>query len=444
MKVYENREAFIPYSRKDIIEICLEDGNLEKGELQKFQDFCLLLSAYYHFKFHYTMEKLKENYAPFNPDADTKSRTNYTTAQLAEMEANVVAGFQTILEQANYAPVSQENLQKAFQEASLIELKTNVDFNDFDQMVCYYRGDTEKTISVKKFLKKVDLKIDTFERVALLIKCKKYDYFKAKKVKIKKLNFTPGQMYIYLYKNIPEYDLEFLFPNIKVSMTLKDRLLLGVPAVGAAVPLLLKTLPQLLLVIGVIILIIFGPNYAEKLNVRVNQEDVKDVMRILLATFSLLVAVGGFAFKQYTTYKNKLIKFQKDVTETLFFKSLALNAGVFQSLIDAAEEEECKEIILAYYHLLTSERPLTPEQLDNTIEEWMETKFDTKIDFDINGPLNNLTKIKGKIIKDGEDEISSPEIPLLTYDEQGCCQILPLDDAKKLIDYIWDNAFRYA
>lgn len=444
MKVYENREAFIPYSRKDIIEICLEDGNLEKAELQKFQDFCLLLSAYYHFKFHYTMEKLKENYAPFNPDADTKSRTNYTTAQLGEMEANVVAGFQTILEQANYAPVSQENLQKAFQEASLIELKTNVDFNDFDQMVCYYRGDTEKTISVKKILKKVDLKIDTFERVALLIKCKKSDYFKAKKVKIEKLNFTPGQMYIYLYKNIPEYDLEFLFPNIKVSMTLKDRLLLGVPAVGAAVPLLLKTLPQLLLVIGVIILIIFGPNYAAKLNVRANQEDVKDVMRILLATFSLLVAVGGFAFKQYTTYKNKLIKFQKDVTETLFFKSLALNAGVFQSLIDAAEEEECKEIILAYYHLLTSERPLTSEQLDNKIEKWMETKFDTKIDFDINGPLNNLTKIKGKIIKDGEDEISSPEIPLLTYDEQGCCQILPLDDAKKLIDYIWDNAFRYA
>lgn len=444
MTVDENREAFIPYSRKDIIEICLEDGNLEKAELQKFYDFCLLLSAYYHFKFHYTMEKLKENYAPFNPDADTKSRTNYTTAQLGEMEANVVGGFQTILEQANYAPVSQENLQKAFQEASLIELKTNVDFNDFDQMVCYYRGDTQKTISVKKILKKVDLKIDTFERVALLIKCKNSDYFKAKKVKIEKLNFTPGQMYIYLYKNIPEYDLEFLFPNIKVSMTWKDRLLLGVPAVGAAVPLLLKTLPQLLLVIGVIILIIFGPNYAEKLNVRANQEDVKDVMRILLATFSLLVAVGGFAFKQYTTYKNKLIKFQKDVTETLFFKSLALNAGVFQSLIDAAEEEECKEIILAYYHLLTSERPLTPEQLDNKIEEWMETKFDTKIDFDINGPLNNLTKIKGKIIKDGEDEINTPEIPLLTYTQEGACQILPLDDAQKLIDYIWDNAFRYA
>ncbi|MGB3514367.1 MAG: TMEM143 family protein [Microcoleaceae cyanobacterium] len=444
MTVYENREAFIPYSRKDIIQMCLEDGNFKPTDIQKFQDFCLLLSAYYHFKLHHTMEKLKENYAPFNPDADTKSRTIYTKAQLTNMEANVVKSFKTILEQANYAPVSKKILQKAFDAASLIELKTDVNFDDFDQMVCYYRGDTDKTILVKKLWKKVSRKVDIFERVALLIKCKNYDYFEAQKVNVKKLHFTPGQMYIYLYKNIPEYDLEFLFPNVKVSMTLKDRLFLGVPAVGAAIPLLVKILPQLLLIIGVIILIVFGPDYTEQLNLKPNQEDVKDVMRILVATFSLLVALGGFAFKQYTKYKNKLIKFQKDVTETLFFKSLALNGGVFQSLIDAAEEEECKEIILAYYHLLTSDMPLTPEQLDDKIEEWMDRKFDTKIDFDIKGPLNNLTQIQGKVIGDGESEENTSDIPLLTYDERGCCQILPIDDAKQLIDYVWDNAFRYA
>ena len=39
---------------------------------------------------------------------------------------------------------------------------------------------------------------------------------------------------------------------------------------------------------------------------------------------------------------------------------------------DAAEEEETKEIILVYYHLLTSPDPLTPAQLDDRIERWME------------------------------------------------------------------------
>lgn len=253
----------------------------------------------------------------------------------------------------------------------------------------------------------------------------------------------PSKIYLYLYKNIPKDDIEFLFPNIKISMTLKDRLMLIVPAIGAAVPIALKILPQLLLIIGVIIFLVFGPSYVERLNLKANQEDIKNMTEILIATLSLLLTLGGFCFKQYTQYKNKHIKFQKQVTETLFFKNIANNLGVFQSLVDDAEEEECKEIILVYYHLLTSNTPLTPKQLDNKIEAWMEQNFDTKIDFDINGPLNNLAKIKGKIISDVKSEEEIPEISLLTYDKNGCCQVLSIDNAKKLIDHIWDNLFVY-
>ena len=93
--------------------------------------------------------------------------------------------------------------------------------------------------------------------------------------------------------------------------------------------------------------------------------------------------------------------------------------------------------------MLTSNTPLTPKQLDNKIEAWMEQNFDTKIDFDINGPLNNLAKIKGKIISDVKSEEEIPEISLLTYDKNGCCQVLSIDNAKKLIDHIWDNLFVY-
>ncbi len=124
-------------------------------------------------------------------------------------------------------------------------------------------------------------------------------------------------------------------------------------------------------------------------------------------------------------------------------KNLANNASVFQMFIELAEEEECKEIILAYYHLLTSPTPLTPQQLDSRIETWMENKLGTKINFDIQGPLSNLEEIRGQAIQNNEITDSVPEIPLLTYNRQGACQVLPLDDAKAVIDYVWDNAFRY-
>jgi hypothetical protein len=445
MASYEDREAFIPYRRTDLIELCLEDGQLDTVEAQKFREFCSILSAYYHFQFHGYLESLKDNYAPFDPDADTKCRIEATSQERAAMESMLVADFKSILEKANYVPLSQESLQRAFEERSLIELKTNVDFNDFEQMVCYCRGDIYKIARVKKFFRKTKKKINVFERVVLLIKFKDESYFTAKKAKPDKLKFTPSKMYIYLYKNIPKFDIEFLFPNVKTSMTWKDRLLFGIPAIGAAIPLILRVLPQLLLVIGVILLVTVGPENLKQLKqLTPSQEEVRNIMPVLVAILSLAITLGGFAFKQYTSYKSKQIKFQKNVTETLFFRNLASNVRVFQSLIDAAEEEECKEIILVFYHLLTSNTLLTSEQLDNRIEVWMDEKFGTQIDFDIHGPLHNLEVIRGKIAQDGSESTNTPDISLLTRDSHGYCHLLSLDDALSVIDYIWDRAFLYS
>ncbi|MEB3340679.1 TMEM143 family protein [Okeania sp.] len=360
------------------------------------------------------------------------------------MQTNIIESFREILQQGNYYPIYQESLERAFQEMSLIELKTDIDFDDFEEMVCYCRGDIYQTYSFKRFFRKIQKKIDIFERVILLIKCKDKENNNTSDNSLKESNLLPSKIYISLYRNIPKSDIEFLFPNVKVSMTLKDRLILIVPAIATAIPITLKILPQLLLIIGVIVFLSFGPNYVEQLKLRANPEDVKNMTGLLLASLSLLVTLGGFCFKQYSQYQTKHIKFQKQVTETLFCKNIANNSGVFKTLIDDAEEEECKEIILVYYHLLTTNTPLNPKQLDEKIEVWMEENFDTKIDFDINGPLNNLTKIQGKIVRDGEDENKVSEIPLLSYDENGCCQVLSLDDAKQLIDYIWDNLFNYA
>lgn len=439
MAVYQNREAFIPYHRRDIIEICIEDGKLSATDEQNFREFCEILSAYYHFHLHHTLEMLKDNFDPFNPDADSEPRIALTSERKAKMEAELIAGFKNILSRANYIALTEEMLQRVFQEKTLIELKTKVDFDDFERVVCYYRGDSQKIATVKKWFKKKKRNLAVFERVVLLLKFKDENYFESKNIKYDRLNFRPGKIYIYFYKNIPKFDLELLFPNVKISMTWKDRILFGIPAIGAAIPIILKIIPQLLLIISTILFVVFGQVNVGKDNASKNA--VRDVTPVLVATLSLAMTFGGFAFKQYNSYKSKKVKFQKKVTDTLFFRNLANNASVFAALIDAAEEEECKEIILVYYHLLTSKISLTPEQLDDRIEEWMDEKFGTKIDFDINGPLHNLEAIRGKILKEGWDEASTPEIPLLSYDEGGFCKVTSLEEAKKIVDYVWDNAF---
>lgn len=442
MANYENREAFIPYRRSDIIKLCLEDGQLNSSDVKKFQDFCQILSAYYHFHFHQTLEIVKDNYVPFNPNTDVKILNQATLEQYDEMESKVVDAFHHILGRANYISLPESIVKQALNKKSLIDLRTEVDFDDFDRCFCYYRGDSSKNISVKKFFFwHKEEKIEIFERIVLLIKFKEAAYFHTKKVNITDLKFTPGKMYLYFYTNIPKLDIDLLFPNVATSMTWKDRLLFGIPAIGAAIPLILRALPNILLLIAAILLVLDAQSLVKEL--KVEQYQVRDVMPILVATLSLGMALGGFAFKQYNQYKSKKIKFQKNVSDTLFFKNLANNDSVFYMLIDLAEEEECKEIILVYYHLLTSPIPLTPEELDSRIETWMEKKFGITINFDIHGPLNNLADIRGKINRNFKGLENTTEVPLLTYNEQGFCQVLSLDDAKAVIDRVWDDTFKY-
>ena len=438
-----NREAFIPYSRQEIIELCLAEG-IADSDRQNFRDFCNILIAYYHFKLHRSLEDLKSNFVPFNPDIEEYRKIDPLDnfADLEQKEEDLVKTFKTILEQANYFPLSESELKNALTEDSVFDLKTEVDFDDFDRIVCFCRGDTLETITGKKWVfKKVEKQVNIYQRVVLLIKFKEAQHFKDKPVKNEQLNFKPGKIYLYLYKNLSKLDIEFIFPNIKMSMNWKDRLLFGVPAIGAAVPIILRVLPQIVLILGVIIYFILGYQPIDEL--QVDEQEVRNIMPLVIAALSLVVTLGGFAFKQYTSYKNKQVKFQKNVTETLFYRNIANNSGVFKYLIDVAEEEECKEIILAYYHLLTSPTPLTSSELDRRIESWMSEKFGTVIDFDIENPIRNLAEIKAKIEYSKGSNYAVKQVSLLKCDRDNRCYVLPLAEAKQAMDYVWDNIFDY-
>ncbi len=141
--------------------------------------------------------------------------------------------------------------------------------------------------------------------------------------------------------------------------------------------------------------------------------------------------------KQWSAYRCKRSEFLKSVSETLFFRNLATNQSVFFRVIDNAEEEECKEMLLVYYHLLVNPgRNFTAEELDATIEEWMIANYETEIDFDIEGPIEALTKVKGL-------DRAGQEVPLLTVDANGHLHALPLEDAKHVVDWLWDNAYQF-
>lgn len=118
----------------------------------------------------------------------------------------------------------------------------NVNFDNFEEMICYCWGDIYKIIKFKRFFWEIEKKIDVFERVVLLIKflnIKDINFFENF---LEEYNLMFSKIYFYLYKNIFKDDIEFLFFNIKISMILKDCLMLIVFVIGVVVFIVLKIL----------------------------------------------------------------------------------------------------------------------------------------------------------------------------------------------------------
>ena len=434
-----SRERFIPYSRKELIRRCIADGRLSDEDAQRFRLFCELLAAYYHFQFHHLLEQLKDSYRPFEQDAHVRHEVPETSDALGQAEARMLDTLDQVLRRANYTYLDEISMRQALDaNSALLDLESTVELNDFDKVCVYYLGKKTATLETKQYFWKKKQVVELFTRVVLLLKFKDQTHFEEQGKKLKKLSFKPGQIYLYLYHNIPRNDLELLFPNVKLGMNRLDKILFIVPTIGAGVSLAVNTFSKLLLILGVVLFFSMGPSASELLDVR--EDDVNDIMPTLTAMLTVLVALGGFAWSQFAKYRNKRIQFLKNVTETLFFRNLGSSASVLHNVIDSAEEEETKEAILVYYHLLLNNDQLTPEQLDREIEHWMQNHLDTKVDFDIEQTLAQLHALEAEICHEGEKQRCS----LVTVNGNGHCRALPLPLAKQVLDTLWDNAYQYA
>ncbi len=63
------KARFIPFRKKDIINMLLNEGAFKsREEKNKFRKVCGITGSIFHFEFHSLLEKLKDEYFPINPD----------------------------------------------------------------------------------------------------------------------------------------------------------------------------------------------------------------------------------------------------------------------------------------------------------------------------------------------------------------------------------------
>lgn len=396
---------FIPYRKHDIIEMCLQDGKLAEQE-DDMRQLYYMLSSIFHFEFHQVVESLKDSYAAVDPDADTRAFDNsrpLTDVRFVELLNN-------LLEKANYERVTQDDLDAALNESSLFKIRLFVDFNDFSEVLLYCRGVSRRSETLTSFfgLIRKEISFTNYDRVVLYIRFG--DDYQQGNAALP--GCKPGATLLKLFQNVPRADLEMLFPNTSVRMRTLDKLLIGVPAVVSGGIVLTTKLGASLVLLGSLLGFWFGLS-AEPVELN------KATLTILLAG---LATLGGYLWKQFSNFKNRKLYFMQALTQNLYFKNLDNNAGVFHRLANDAEEEECKEAILAYYFLLI-DGPKTRKQLDTTIENWLAEKWQCHVDFEIDDALNKLLVLS------------------LVSEENGRLSAIAPKQAIKKLDQRWDNYF---
>ena len=404
-------EHFIPLTRADADRLAVEQA--PAALQQDVRELAVVLNSLLHVEFHERLERLKELYAPLDPDSDTR-RPPGAPPPPADGAHQLGAALAEILQRANYVELSREELDAALEQDSPFMLRVHVELADFAELVVYSRGRRTESVQVKRLLRRGrEHELEVFERVVVLARVKPAQ--ELPEDRREGLPVGPGRTLVKLFRNVPVADLEMVLPNVEVRMRRRDRVLLGVPAAVGGVVLLVTKLSASLLLTGALIAWWLGLR-AEKVEIGAPQ-----ILGLVIA----LAALGGFVLRQVGAFKNRRIKFMKALADSLYFRSLDHGAGVFHRVIDEAEEQDGKEALLAYVGLL--QRPgLMEAELDALVETWLLAWCGTRIDFECDDALAKLERF-GLLRKDGER-----------------LSVVPPTEAKVILDQRWDNWFTYA
>jgi hypothetical protein len=410
-----DRDHFIAVRKTDILEALIDHGGLDAAQREGFRQVCRLLAAIYHYEYFAQLERLRDDYFYFNPEIEPHAHLDQAARERAY--ADLLASFTAVMADASFVEMSHAEIEDAHRRRSAMRVEIEAPLDEYREVRFFRRGHHTETLETAGWLglRKRRTQILVHDDIVLLVAVKPETDIASRRERkrLARNKLRPGSVLIKYFRNIAGIDLNALFPNVRVVLSLRDKLLLSGPALAGGLPILLKlasTITVLFLVIG----FYFG------LSAGVGDEQTAGA----LAALSGLVALGGFIMRQWLRYQRQSLKYQKELTENVYFRNVNNNAGIFDAMIGAAEDQECKEVFLAYYFLCTAASALEPAGLEDRIESWLAQAFGVEVGFKVAEALAKLDRL-GLLLRNRE-QLSA----------------LPPEAALRKLDRAWADFFR--
>jgi hypothetical protein len=413
----EPRDRFIPLRKSDIIGGLIAEGSLVGVQQESLRQLARMLAAIFHYRYFEEIDRLRELYFDFDPEAAPKRAVNDLDAAYHRLSDEFVR----IVTEANFVEISHGEIAHAFAEHAVVRVKIKAPVADYRDVRMFRRGHHKDSIEVSSWfgLRRRSLDVDVYDDVVLMVATKPDGTPSGKPHKAltgarrSKQKIRGGAVLFKYFRHIARGDLEALFPNVRVVMSLFDQLALGVPALVGGVPILLKLVSTL-----TVLFIVAG--FYLGLSGTIHDNDTEQA----LAALSGLFALGAFAFRQWGNFHRQSLIHQKQLTDNIYYRNINNNSGIFHYLIGEAEEQDWKEALLAYYCLLTAKAPLTREGLGARVEELLVRVFDVRAAFEIDGGLARLRALD------------------LLCESGGSFSVPPLADALARLDAEWAGLLR--
>ena len=413
------RDRVIPLRKSDIIDGLVAEGRLDGEGQAKFRQLGRMLGAILHYQYLEELDRLRETYFYFDPEIDPHEFGS--AKDLSEAYRQLSDEFVRVLTDANFIEVSHEEITKAFAERARVRVKIKAPVEDYRDVRMFRRGSHTETIEIPIWfgLRRRPLQVMVYDDVVLMVATKPDEMNSDETRRALSSARRGGQkvrsgaVLFKYFRHIARADLKALFPNVRVVRSLFDHLMLGVPAILGGVPILIKlasTLTVLFLVAG----------FYLGLSGTLQDNDMEQALAALIGLFAL----GAFLLRQWGNFHRQSLIHQKLLTDNIYYRNINNNSGILTYLIGEAEDQDWKEVLLAYYGLLIESEPVTREVLDARIEELLVRMIGISADFNVDRALWRLKEYD------------------LVAESVGSLSAVPLSDALERLEREWQGLLR--
>jgi hypothetical protein len=329
--------------------------------------------------------KLKRCYREFNPDRITVSARKLNAGERDVLRRKLHPQLIELLRQANYIELTPEDFEAVLNRVSPRGLQVTVDLEAFDELGLHYRGMATRVDECRDwrylYLKKRQWNTPIYQRLFLFFKLKP-GHANCEDTGRDLSDF----LFLKLFRDVPQTDLEMLLPNTKVKMRVFDKVKLGVTGGGGTISGVVAT--------------------ATKVGAAASP-----------ATWAIALAgLGGVIWRQITKLFATRTRYMADLAQQLYFCNLDNNFGALAHIADLAREEESKESLLAYAFLAAHPTGLTQQQLDQKVEAFLKAEFGVTVDYEVEDGLAKLNRL-GLIHR-----LEGAAVAWKLSDPQGCAE----------------------